>query len=546
MSSLDADALIARNAVQLRALVAAASLDAERGRVRSAAAKLQSAARFASSNHPGEFWNSAWDTVAARLAERVPAWDLGSGSVEVGGHVVHILTQAYEIGGHTRLVARWIAADSNHMHSVVLTGQQGLPVPSELAAAVAAAHGTIIDLSRSLSDLMDRAAMLRSIVWGGPSAVILHIHPYDVVPSLALRNVDVPIAFLNHADHLFNVGTEVADTVVDIRPAGRQLSLRARRVSVDRSALLPIPLEKPRSLDRANIRERLGLKNEDVLLIAIASGYKFGTAAPHHFVDIHRKLLEANTHVVLRVAGPEPRGRWVELARATGGRARAIGRIRDVTELYAAADIYVDSLPFSSLTSLLDAALRGTPTIALSGPRTGTVLSADDVSLLENVTQFREPEKYLQELQRLISDARCRHDVGVVQRQAVEASHLTPGWLTDLNKLYGQLDGAAAPDPSSLLPGMLSDDVLAWLNRELVQFQLVSGLSEPAWLAKIRDAPYMSPRDRLVAFSEVPRSERQHSLSFLLPDATRSWIKRTMRWLANFGLSLLRSPMVVL
>lgn len=511
-------------------LIALAEAEADRRRGDAAAARLQSAARFAWFNHPGVFRDARWERAAARIAEYVGA-GAGSGFPATKNHVIHVVTQAYELGGHTRLIARWIENDAERTHSLVLTGQQGLPVPSGLLAAVAGSGGHVIDLGHT-SSLVSRARMLGELAAGDARALVLHTHPYDVVPSLGLRRAKTKVVFLNHADHVFSTGIDVADVVADIRPAGQRLSRAARGVVAHDSVLVPLPLAAAPAVDREAARKALGIPEESVLLLSIASEYKFGAVGEEHFAAVHGDLLARTPNARLLVVGPAPTGVWAELSDRTGGRACALGPRSDVAAIYAAADVYLDSMPFSSLTSLLDAALRGVPVAALTKRRTHTVLSADDLSFAGMSTEFWEKQEYLAHLERLISDSEFRRMSGLATREAVEQHHVVPNWLTYVDALLARLekndvdDGEDAETAVPLAERGVDRD---WLDAELVSFQIASGLAEPLWLAQLRDAPYGPIRMRLRAFGEVPRGQRLRALTFLMPDAMRSRVKKLAR-----------------
>ena len=64
---------------------------------------------------------------------------------------------------------------------------------------------------------------------------------------------------------------------------------------------------------------------------------------------------------VVLVVGPDDAGAWAEARARTGGRLRALGRLDDPSVVLAAADVFLDAYPCSSLTAALEAAALGVP-----------------------------------------------------------------------------------------------------------------------------------------------------------------------------------------
>jgi hypothetical protein len=150
---------------------------------------------------------------------------------------LHVMSLAYPIGGHTALVRRWIENDeSGDAHSLLITWMSGLEIPA-LAGAVRSRGGTVRCLG-AIESLLDRARALRAAAWRGADRVVLHIHNWDVIPSIAFA-VDggPPVLLVNHADHAFWVGGGIADVVINIRESGEDVNVRHRGLS--RNAILP-------------------------------------------------------------------------------------------------------------------------------------------------------------------------------------------------------------------------------------------------------------------------------------------------------------------
>src|SRR5665647_1277901 len=146
MSNDHARARIAENRQIFDGLIEEASSDIEESRFRRAAITLQTAARFASNSHPGVYRSQRLESLAVEIGQHLTALQSSAPrSSRLGPKIdiLHVLTQTYSSGGHTRLVWRWIENDASRVHSVVLTGQQGYPVPRELEQAVARSGGSI-------------------------------------------------------------------------------------------------------------------------------------------------------------------------------------------------------------------------------------------------------------------------------------------------------------------------------------------------------------------------------------------------------------------
>lgn len=532
MPAKHARARIAENRITFDGLISDATRAIDASRFRSAAVTLQSAARFAWYNHPGLFRSLKLEELAAQIGEQLPI----NKSADRGltGHVVHVLSQAYSAGGHTRLVWRWIENDDKHVNSVVITGQQGVPIPHQLVDAVMASGGQVITLGEGSSNLLVRAAELRGIAESGADTMVLHVHPYDIVPSIGLTDVAAKVVFLNHADHVFWIGGSVADVVADIRPAGQQLSLARRNVAEADSAILPIPLGAPSRIDKQRARAQLGMAPDALVIISIASGYKYGASAGNHFIDIHRDFVLAHPEVTLLVIGPEPTARWLDVSEETGGRFRAVGMVRGINNYYDAADVYVDSIPFASLTSLLDAALRGVPVLALNEAVADSVLTSNDLSLTNKSVHFSDRQEYIEALENLVDQPDDRRLIAEGIRDAVANDHLPPGWNRQLNQVFDSLERGSARHASRVTPSEMETHSHNELEYALVEFQDASGLSAPLWTCQLRDAPYRSALERAQLLMTVPAGHRIKSLKFMVPDVVRSKLKvQHMRFVQN-------------
>ena len=357
---------------------------ARRGRDEQAAVAAMTAATFAWRNPSGVFASGPLEDVLARLGSDLPA-PRGAAPTRPAGtrpRVLHVATQLYGTGGHTQMLSSWLRLDRAREHHVCVTGQEGRDVPDKISRVLAGPDAlTLLDDGRPR--LLDRAARLSELALDHDQ-VVLHVHPNDVVPAIALAlppGERPEVLLVNHADHVFWLGVHVADRIVNLRTSGARLNVERRGIPEARNALLVRPLVmRDRRLSRSAARAELGLPPDALVVASAADTYKYGAAGGETLLDVLLPVMRAHPEARLHVAGPEPDGDWSVLA--AQGLGRAWGLLPDVHTLLEAADVYVDSHPFSSLTSMLEAAWLDTPVLTLRSPdeRLG-VLGADTPEL---------------------------------------------------------------------------------------------------------------------------------------------------------------------
>lgn len=420
-------------------------------RLEAAASHAAVAAQAATHCHGGIFASPRLERLLLDLGQallpRLPAHEVPVSPQRI----LHVCTATATIGGHARMMWRWIEADRERRHSVVITRQMSPDVPKPLAAAVAASGGHIIRLNRTFGGFGDWARRLRQLARMA-DLVVLHTHNHDILPVLAFSHrADVPpVVLLDHADHLFWVGVSVADVVAGLRRSGLDLAAGRRGVAPERLILLPTLLDMPcRTRDREDAKRALGLSSDQVVLLSVARAGKYG----RDYADTHVPLLLDHPQAVLIVVGSGDRPDWAEAVRRTGGRIILHPERPDTSPFFQAADLYVDSFPFISTTSLLEAGSLGIPLVSRSpfGPG-AAVLDVEVPGVTDTLIRAKSPEEYRRHLARLIDDPDHRTALGGATRRAIATTHAEAPWRRQLEAVYrraGEVQrvGRAIPSP---------------------------------------------------------------------------------------------------
>jgi glycosyltransferase involved in cell wall biosynthesis len=310
--------------------------------------------------------------------------------------------------------------------------------------------------------LIERASQLRNRA-SEFDVTILHVHPFDVVPSLAFGRCSdsPPIILVNHADHVFWLGVIAADVVASIRDTGQRLAQTQRGLVESRTFTLPVPLKPPADSNRDSaFRKRMDIPDGAVLMVSVASAYKFGRPRARQFLRVADLLLRSVRELYIVVVGPEEQVAWRRRAKKFPGRLKVVGVMNDLDAVYRSADLYLDSYPVGSLTSVLEAGSYELPVVQLeqnSDP--ARLLISDDPRISSELLPCSSPTELVDRVQRLTKDETYRRAKGHAIAQALVSAESQSRWHDQLENLLRST--TASRRNSQLRPYAIVDAVEA-------------------------------------------------------------------------------------
>ena len=274
-----------------------------------------------------------------------------------------VTTRTYNMGGHTRVIEKWVESDPTHKYSLVLTSPPNgdtACVPERLAQGIKRSGGEIFTVYLE-KNLIARARRLREFSLRYET-ILLFLLEEDVVPLVAYgtNSFNRPVGLYNHIDHLYWTGISIADYVADMRPWGYDLSHNKR--GIDESMIIPVPAEAPKPgnpIAKADARKELAIPQDAKIIVTCGREVKYKKSAAGSFVDIAEPLLDAYANLIILAIGmnfsdfPE----WTRVADRYPGRFRLYKRVPHtlLSMYHLAADLVIDSFPIGGITAMEDA-----------------------------------------------------------------------------------------------------------------------------------------------------------------------------------------------
>jgi glycosyltransferase involved in cell wall biosynthesis len=407
---------------------------------------VQAIAEFASAWHTGRFCDGVIENVVLEIGERIggamriapldpDASDPARGDRR---RILHVATRVEEVGGHTRTISNWTRIDGRSRHSLALTAQGDTPIPAWLDAAIRGSGGKITDLRQQ--GALERACRLRTLADESADLVIMHHAGHDVVPLVAFARQDgPPVAILDHADHVFWLGSGIADLIINQREAGRRVAVERRAAT--RSIVLPIPLIiEPPVVSRDAARQSLGISRETLALLSIGRGMKYLPAGHHDFFRTAGRILDALPKAHLYVVGLTEDAYDRLAPQGRHPRVHCRGIVSDPTNYRMAADLYLESFPFGSATALLESAARGIPAILPYAPLTDVLVTNHGLEAI--LDHPATEDDYVAATLAMAVDPAARASLGDRLREHVLRNHSGEGWSRKATEAYAILDEA--------------------------------------------------------------------------------------------------------
>jgi hypothetical protein len=346
--------------------------------------------------------------------------------------IVHVFTTTYITGGHTRFLENLVQLDDCYLHHLLITDQGEIPVRQSLFDFIQSKGGDVHLLQKNT--LNEQILAFQAFISEKASKIILHIHPHDILPSIALQNKpdELEVLFFNHADHLYSYGCDVSTTIINIREEAQRISVHERKMQ--HSCILPLPILKKEAstFNLSDIREKYGVKENEIIGLSIGNPAKFHKNKQHHFFKTIYTALEQNPRLKIFVVGVGHADFCPELDVREHQRLEFLGTQKDPSELQRIADIAIDPMPFGSYTALLETCYYGAYPLVCYNTIPLFNLYAD-VAFNGNITLDLTEESYLQHLHQF-----CEGELQFSKNNiaaAVKETHTGSMWVKQLHHI---------------------------------------------------------------------------------------------------------------
>lgn len=350
--------------------------------------------------------------------------------------ILHVMTNCYDTGGHTRVVERWIELSSDEQkHSLIITGfQKPNLIPSRLENAVKNKDGKIYIIDDK-KNIIDKGLELRKIA-SNYEYIILHVHMQDFLPIIAFGNEQFkrPVILFNHADHVFWVGVSIADIVADIRVFGKEISDNKRGVKNNFILGIPVDSKKVVKKDKIELRKQLNLPADKKIIITVGAAHKYKPIAGIDFLTPILEVLRTDKNVMLVGIGPnfEKLPNWEKANKEIDNRIMALGEIPHdkLFDYLQASDLAMDSFPMCGGTAMIDAVTNGCPVITRDNPVGLFDYIKNSDAFCDNIDEM--PEKILE---LLYNNEKIKKNIESVAKELQE-NNSAQVWKKNLQKLY--------------------------------------------------------------------------------------------------------------
>ena len=286
----------------------------------------------------------------------------------VRGSVIHVVTEPYVTGGHTRLMEK-------------LAGMHDRPV--DLLITKRASKAALDRVSRYFKSVVQiglctplERVFETTDVLSRYEKIVLHLHPDDIYTVVACgllnRRAEQKVFFVNHADHVFSFGCSVADYYFELSSYGRRLDALKKIKGV--KSFLGIPIDVP---EKKYESAKVHLNSESLHFITAASDIKFKPVKGLSLTVLLNRILTEYPNCKVSVIGSNIKtAYWWWLLKVKYKKRFLVIPIMPHSEYLATmqgADFFVDSYPIPGGTAFAEQFVLGRRCVGLVSDRKSVV-----------------------------------------------------------------------------------------------------------------------------------------------------------------------------
>jgi hypothetical protein len=345
---------------------------------------------------------------------------------------LHVVTEFYLHGGHSRVIERWMDFDNNSANSVAIIKPENSQISEDISK-----HNIYLIDEKSY---IDKAKVLFDISQKY-EYIVLHTHMYDIVPILIFGQQEVKskVFYYNQADHLFWIGRKIVDKIIDISSEGQEITRLYRNIlNKEKNIVLPVPLienkHNKRSTRQVNlIKNTLNIDIDKKVIVTAGSTARFMTSE-YSIIDAYNDIENNLSNFIFIVVGSNEEDIFWQNVRNNNNIIIVDTVTNFIFDKYVAiADVYIESFPFSSSTSSLEMIMNDVI----------SVLVEDDFPQFDSYTNFTiKKESVSSHVVGLLSDINYYkqhlNSQEKIKNKIIE-EHFKDRWLNRKNNIFNSI-----------------------------------------------------------------------------------------------------------
>ncbi|WKT82994.1 MULTISPECIES: hypothetical protein [unclassified Thermosynechococcus] len=356
--------------------------------------------------------------------------------VIVNHDFVHVITETYVTGGHTRLLTATVEEQIKQNQDVAVLVTRAID-PQTL---------NFLEEIRCKVYRLEKQRQFFELVTKGK--VISHIHHYDIHSAISLwfskEKHYFDIYFVNHADHVFNYGHAICNSILEVSGYGYYRTEALKHYQSHHLVGIPLNISH---LEKVKHKYKLQSNTQQSFnIMTIARVEKLRPAQGWNYPLFINQLLDecTNHKVIITIIGQSGKEDWWQQGYISEKNLEKVKLIEFVpyNNLYKNAylyNAYLDSFPFTGGTVISEIATIGIPIHAPKLPCQGYSM-ADQI-------RSDSLEVVIQRLKDHIISGKLPYDTEHLSHEVQSFHHPTSYLERLMNVMYGR----EAKAPNELL-----------------------------------------------------------------------------------------------